>query len=199
MRRVVNDQGGTGSAARSEMCIVAGKTGTAQKKGEGARAAIPDNRTWFLSFAPYEAPKLAVCVMVVNGHAGGTVSAPIAKRVIEQSLGLWAGSFKVTVQPLAPAKGHFDKLDQVVYEGDNVPAADPEGLDEDSTTSDDDNPEAAAVVAARAVKATVPKARVVDEDDSHVLTRQTLQPVQFRLKSDPPNPPRVGSGGLPPP
>ena len=191
MKRVVNDKGGTGSAARSELCLICGKTGTAQKKGEGERAKTPDNRTWFMAFAPYDAPKLAVSVVVVNGEAGGKVSAPIAKRVIERTLGLWAGTYKVKPEPLEPAKGHFNKLDQVVYEGENVPVVDPEAQDEDSTGSDDDNPEAAAVVAAHAVKDAAPKARIVEEDDTKTLTRQTLQPVQFRSKNDPPNPPRA--------
>lgn len=191
MRSVVNDKGGTGSAARSEMCLVAGKTGTAQKKGEGPRAAIPDNRAWFMAFAPYEAPKLAVSVVVVNGEAGGKVSAPIARRVIEQTMGLWAGSYKVDVTPLAPAKGHFNKLEQVVYEGENVPVPDPEAQDEESTGSEEENPEAAAVVAAQAARITpaAPKAKIVEEDDSQVLARQSLQPVKFRFKTDPPNPP----------
>ena len=187
MRRVVNDKGGTGSAARSEMCIVAAKTGTAQKKGEGKRASTPDNRAWFMSFAPYDHPTLAVSVMVMNGEAGGKVSAPIAKRVIERTLGLWAGTYKETPVPLEPAKGHFDHLDQVIYEGENVPV--PDVQDEDSTSSDEENPAAVAVAAAAASKAP-PKAIVVEEDDTHQLTSQTLQPVQFRFKSDPPNPPR---------
>jgi penicillin-binding protein 2 len=193
MRRVVNEQRGTGGAARSEMCIVAGKTGTAQKKGEGARAGVPDNRTWFMSFAPYDKPTLAVVVMVMNGEAGGKVSAPIAKRIIEQTLGLWAGTYKIAPQPLEPAKGHFNKLDQVVYEGENVPAVEPQ--DEDSTTSDEEDTEAVAVVAAaaNAPKTVPPKAQVIEEDDSHTMTRQTLQPVQFRMKTDPPNPPPAPS------
>ena len=190
MRRVVNDKGGTGSAARSEMCIVAAKTGTAQKKGEGKRAGIPDNRAWFMSFAPYEKPTLAVTVMVMNGEAGGKVSAPIAKRVIERTLGLWAGTYKETVLPLEPAKGHFDHLDQVVYAGENVPAPEPGAQDEDSTASEDENADSPAAVVSASAKAP-PKAVVVpEEDDTKVLTHQTLQPVKFRFKTDPPNPKR---------
>lgn len=75
-------QGGTGTAASMLPIRVAGKTGTA----ETGRANI--NTTWFTSFAPVQAPKIAVAVVVENqaGGFGGTVAAPIAKQVMEAAL-----------------------------------------------------------------------------------------------------------------
>ncbi|MBA4250615.1 MAG: penicillin-binding protein 2 [Chlorobiaceae bacterium] len=55
---------------------IAGKTGTAQNPhGE--------DHAWFIGFAPYENPKIAICVLVENAGFGGTHAAPIAKKMIE--------------------------------------------------------------------------------------------------------------------
>jgi peptidoglycan glycosyltransferase len=79
-------QSGTGTAAQIPGVTVAGKTGTAQH-GEGAAP-----HAWFVSFAPAEAPQVAVAVIVLDGGSlgsdatGGRVAAPIAKAVIEAAL-----------------------------------------------------------------------------------------------------------------
>jgi peptidoglycan glycosyltransferase len=75
-------EGGTGTAAQIPGVKVAGKTGTA----ETGRANI--NTTWFVSFAPADAPKIVVAVVVENqaGGFGGTVAAPIAKQLMEAAL-----------------------------------------------------------------------------------------------------------------
>lgn len=80
-------QSGTGSAARISGVTVAGKTGTAQTvPGEAPHA-------WFTAFAPAEAPRVAVAVLVEHGGSlgndatGGQVAAPIARAVIEAVLG----------------------------------------------------------------------------------------------------------------
>ncbi|GAC1363695.1 MAG: penicillin-binding transpeptidase domain-containing protein [Actinomycetota bacterium] len=73
---------GTGTAAQIPGVAVAGKTGTAQTVvGQAPHA-------WFIAFAPAQAPKIAIAVLVENGGnlgseaTGGKVSAPIAKQVI---------------------------------------------------------------------------------------------------------------------
>jgi penicillin-binding protein A len=75
-------QGGTGTPAQIPGIRVAGKTGTA----ETGRGNI--NTTWFTAFAPVEAPKIAIAVVVENqaGGFGGTIAAPIAKQVMEAAL-----------------------------------------------------------------------------------------------------------------
>ncbi len=74
--------GGTGTAAQIPGVRVAGKTGTA----EIGRGNI--HTTWFACFAPAEAPRIAIAVVVENqnGGFGGTVSAPIAKQIMEALL-----------------------------------------------------------------------------------------------------------------
>jgi penicillin-binding protein 2 len=81
MEKVVSSNVGTGKRARIKDVRVAGKTGSAENP-HGA------DHAWFTAYAPAEDPKVAVIVMVENGGEGGVVSAPIAKRVMEQTLGL---------------------------------------------------------------------------------------------------------------
>lgn len=78
---------GTGRAAQIPGVQVAGKTGTAQTlEGQPPHA-------WFTAFAPADAPRVAVAVIVENGGSlgneatGGGVAAPVAKAVIEAVLG----------------------------------------------------------------------------------------------------------------
>jgi penicillin-binding protein 2 len=195
MRLVVNDPKGTGKSAQSKIWTIAGKTGTAQKdRFDENKKKFVDNRTWFMSFAPYEAPKIAVCVMVVNGKAGGAVPAPIAKRVIEQTLSLFPDNEgKYTgrvpkVQPLEPAKGHFNYLEKPAFKDDDSVTAPDE---EEATGEDDDTADTGpAAGIPEPVTKPAPRAQIVlEEDDKKATTAPKLQPVQFRLKSDPPNPP----------
>ena len=82
---VVNN--GTGKPGRINGVQVAGKTGTAQTSKERPPFA------WFTAFAPAEDPKVAVAVLIEDANiprndiAGGTLAAPIAKRVIQAVLG----------------------------------------------------------------------------------------------------------------
>jgi peptidoglycan glycosyltransferase len=74
--------GGTGTAAQIPGIRVAGKTGTA----ETGRANV--HTTWFIAFAPADAPRVAIAVVVEDqpGGFGGTISAPIAREVMEALL-----------------------------------------------------------------------------------------------------------------
>lgn len=88
MKADVQDPDGTGRQARIPNWVVAGKTGTADVQHKpGVR-----KHTWFVSFAPYENPRYAVVVMVVNGHYGGTTCAPIAREIYKTLQRIDAGS-----------------------------------------------------------------------------------------------------------
>jgi penicillin-binding protein 2 len=64
-------ENGTGGRARVPNVKVAGKTGTAQNPhGE--------DHAWFICFAPFEKPTVAIAVLVENAGFGGTIAAPIA-------------------------------------------------------------------------------------------------------------------------
>lgn len=87
---VVNEEGGTGKNARSLMANVCGKTGTAQviglRKESKYLSAANRDHAWFVSFAPYDKPEIAMAVMVEHGGHGGGTAAPIAKLAIEAYL-----------------------------------------------------------------------------------------------------------------
>jgi peptidoglycan glycosyltransferase len=81
---VVNE--GTATRAAVPGVQVAAKTGTAQTVGNNAHA-------WLIAFAPAEAPKVAVAVIVESqpglgdNVTGGKVAAPIAEAVLASALG----------------------------------------------------------------------------------------------------------------
>jgi penicillin-binding protein 2 len=79
MELVVNGPGGTGHGAQIKNVIVAGKTGTAQNPHGKDHA-------WFIAFAPVDNPQIALSVLVENAGFGGSVAAPIAKKLIEYYL-----------------------------------------------------------------------------------------------------------------
>ncbi len=117
MWKVVNGTSGTARAAQIKNIEVAGKTGTAQVwREDERRRKLKDNNTWFVSFAPYEKPRFAVCVLIQGGNSGGGTAAPVAKRVLEQSLALDNG-YDVRVQPVPEFAGSFRLVDTVSYEG----------------------------------------------------------------------------------
>ena len=74
---------------------IAGKTGTAQVFGlkqeeKYDASAIPEklrDHALFIGFAPVEAPRIAVAVIVENGGGGGSVAAPIARIILDAYLG----------------------------------------------------------------------------------------------------------------
>ena len=79
MRRVVMEPGGTGGAARIVGIPAGGKTGTAQNPHGKSHA-------WYIGFAPFDKPKIAICVLIENVGYGGAYAAPIAGLVMEQFL-----------------------------------------------------------------------------------------------------------------
>lgn len=91
----VTSPGGTASSAwAGATYAVAGKTGTAQvvgvRQGEkyDASALAEHNRDHglFIAFAPADHPRIAIAVLVENGGHGGSVAAPIARRVFDYYL-----------------------------------------------------------------------------------------------------------------
>ncbi len=78
---VVNEGGGTGSAARIPGLDVAGKTGTAQTVAN-SRSDRGQDHAWFAAFAPLKEPEVVVVVMVERGGHGGEVAAPIARKIL---------------------------------------------------------------------------------------------------------------------
>jgi penicillin-binding protein 2 len=93
----VNGVHGTGSKAKLEDIIVAGKTGTAQviglKQEEGwtdRNKEIPQryrDHAWFTAVAPANNPRIALAILIEHGGHGGSVAAPMARKIIKGYLG----------------------------------------------------------------------------------------------------------------
>ncbi|MBI2684343.1 MAG: penicillin-binding protein 2 [Actinobacteria bacterium] len=85
MKRVVQE--GTGTQAALSGLSVAGKTGTAETGRPNA------NNAWFIGFAPAEAPRVAVAVVIENtpGTGGGT-AAPVAASVMRAAITTTGGT-----------------------------------------------------------------------------------------------------------
>ncbi|MCK4534133.1 MAG: penicillin-binding protein 2 [Syntrophobacterales bacterium] len=88
---VVNEPHGTGWALKRKERDVCGKTGTAQVISMGEDEGDDDDdipyrfrdHALFVCFAPYKDPEIAVLVLVEHGGHGGSVSAPIARRIVD--------------------------------------------------------------------------------------------------------------------
>jgi penicillin-binding protein 2 len=139
MWKVVNEPGGTGKKAQVKGVEVAGKTGTAQFW----RGNVKDNHTWFICFAPYQEPKYAICVMVQGAKSGGGVCAPIAQKILEESLALEQG-FDPQIVRLDPAVGSFAQIEAVDYKNPDANvaklAAAAGGRDDEETADHVDSP-----------------------------------------------------------
>jgi penicillin-binding protein 2 len=93
---MATEAGGTAAAGlgRGATYRIAAKTGTAQVfslgQNEKYNANAIDERlrdhALFVAFAPAEAPKIALAILVENGGHGGAVAAPIARRVFDAYL-----------------------------------------------------------------------------------------------------------------
>ncbi len=86
----VNLEGTSAAAFVKAPYTSGGKTGTAQVyslKGEKYHAGKVDERlrdhAWFMAFAPLEAPRIALAVLVENGGFGAQAAAPIARQVMD--------------------------------------------------------------------------------------------------------------------
>lgn len=90
----VNQDGGTGQRAALESPAVdmAGKTGTSQvsrasgERGQGELAWELRDHALFVGYAPADAPRYVVAVVIEHGGAGGAVAAPLAREVMEMLL-----------------------------------------------------------------------------------------------------------------
>lgn len=95
MKKVVHGVKGTARGIKHNLeYTIGGKTGTAQvfgiaqdaeyKKEEIAKKL--QDHALFIGFAPYKNPRIAVALIVENGGSGGSVAAPIVRKVMDQYL-----------------------------------------------------------------------------------------------------------------
>jgi len=99
MWAVVNEQGGTAPIAKLEIPGVqmAGKTGSVQVRNvtreQREKGYKSENLPWelrphalFVAFAPYDAPRYAVALVVEHGNAGSAAAAPIGRDIMTDVL-----------------------------------------------------------------------------------------------------------------
>lgn len=88
---VVNRGDGTGRQLAVLGRKIAGKSGTAQVvsllRAHGVHSAV--DHAWFVAYAPYDDPKIAVAVLVEHGGGGSRTAAPVAGAVIDAYLSRW--------------------------------------------------------------------------------------------------------------
>jgi penicillin-binding protein 2 len=80
----VAEKGGSGVEAFVPGFNICGKTGTAQVKRPQSMGGGMDHITWFASYAPFEAPRYAVIVMIESGSSGGGTCAPKAGYIYKK-------------------------------------------------------------------------------------------------------------------
>jgi penicillin-binding protein 2 len=73
---------GTCRGANLPNVAVAGKTGSAQATGSRK------THGWFICFAPYDHPTIAIAVVLEKAGHGGTVAVPVARKMLEAYFGL---------------------------------------------------------------------------------------------------------------
>lgn len=94
MWKAVNDRKGTAwYSAHSRKMDISGKTGTAQvvaspreSDDDGSRKDVIRPHSWFVGYAPSDAPRIAVAVVVEHGGHGSSAAAPIARKIMEAYL-----------------------------------------------------------------------------------------------------------------
>jgi penicillin-binding protein 2 len=97
MRAVVNEPGGTAGRAKLDIDGVemAGKTGTSQvlstygsgRSGGAGRPKQEQDHALFIAYAPADAPRYAVAVVVEHAGGGSRAAAPLAKEIMHHVLG----------------------------------------------------------------------------------------------------------------
>lgn len=93
MRGVTTESGGTAYSTFKNFNIeVGGKTGSAQT-GRKDQNGKKITNAWFVGFAPFDKPEIAIVVMIENGQSGSTAAVP-ARDIIAEYFGMNAN--KVT-------------------------------------------------------------------------------------------------------
>ncbi|RKD33203.1 penicillin-binding protein 2 [Thermohalobacter berrensis] len=85
--KLVSEEGTARRIFKNFPIGVGAKTGTAQTGINPATGEMYDNYAWFVAFAPYDDPEIAVSVVIFQG-GHGSYAGPVAREVIAEYLGL---------------------------------------------------------------------------------------------------------------
>lgn len=85
LRGAASQPGGTSTKVFSGFEVpVAGKTGTAERPGQG-------DQSWYMAFAPFPDPEIVVAVTIEGGGFGSEAAAPAARRILATYFGVKGG------------------------------------------------------------------------------------------------------------
>ncbi|MFT4176500.1 MAG: penicillin-binding protein 2 [Luteolibacter sp.] len=128
MWMAVNQPGGTAGRVKMTNIEIAAKTGTAQTSDRGKYS----NNSWIISFAPYDKPKYAVCVLAQNAGSGGAVCGPLVNMIYS---GLFAQEqgLRLPLKAQKPYSGNDNRIDEITLPKDVLAALDtsPASMDEE--------------------------------------------------------------------
>lgn len=86
--KLVATEGTARSLFKNFPISVGAKTGTAQRSGVNpSTGETYDDYAWFVAFAPYEEPEIAISIVLIQGGSGG-YAGPIAREIIAEYFGL---------------------------------------------------------------------------------------------------------------
>jgi penicillin-binding protein 2 len=127
----VNVSGGTANRARVPGIEIAAKTGTAQTVDMGQKS----HNSWLVSFAPYDNPQYAVCVMVQNAGSGGAVCGPLVHLVYHGLLSRNEG-VRLPLRRQTEFAGNTNRIEEITLP-EELLAAIKEGQPDDMTYLDE--------------------------------------------------------------
>jgi cell division protein FtsI/penicillin-binding protein 2 len=87
MLGAVQEIGGTAHLAAVSGLTVAGKTGTAEYDVTVDGKPQRLKHAWFMGFAPYEQPQVALAVLIEDASSGGHTAGPVAQKVFSKMFG----------------------------------------------------------------------------------------------------------------
>lgn len=142
MYMAVNEPGGTAGKAKMPNIAVAAKTGTAQTTDAGQYS----NNSLMISFAPFEKPRYAVCLVVQGGKSGGGVCGPLMNLIYR---GLFAEEegMQLPLRPQTEFKGNTNSIDAITITEDPLAATGataPPAAEDGETGEEDGEPPASA-------------------------------------------------------
>jgi penicillin-binding protein 2 len=177
MWMAVNEAGGTAGKLKIPNVEVAAKTGTAQTSDRGKKS----HNAWVVSFAPFDKPKYAVCVLVQNGGSGGGVAGPLANMIYQGIFGQENDGIRLGLSPQTEFAGNdkrYETEDMTLPENflstiQVIPTDDGENGDEADTTA----PEAPS----NSAKPTAPSPTITEEAEAEGLIPRA-KPVRGRRR-----------------
>lgn len=142
MSMSTNQPGGTTGKVKLSNIEAASKSGTAQTTDNGKKS----NNSWVMSFAPYQKPKYAICILVQNGGSGGGVCGPLVNLVYRGVFARDNDGIRLPLMTQTQVPGNTNRIEKsiditpemiaAVEAGDGQPAT-IAAVTPDMTTEDD--------------------------------------------------------------